>query len=253
MSAADLLELHRSAPLLTVVNVWDVASARVVATTGGTRALATASHAIAAARGYEDGERIPVDEMLEEVRRICAATDLPVTADLEAGYGDPRETIRRAVQAGAVGANLEDRMRPLGQAVAAVEAALAGAAAEGVPDFVLNARTDVLLDPGDRPREALIEEAVRRGQAFLAAGAPLVFVVGAVSGAEVATLVEGLGRHRLTLFGRPGSPSLGELERLGVARVSYGPQPQRVALTALQEMVEGITAGGAVPPHRPLT
>lgn len=253
MSASHLLQLHRSAPLLTVVNVWDTVSARVVAATEGTRALATASHSIAASRGYADGENIPVAEMIEEVRRICLATDLPVTADLEAGYGDPGDTIRRAIQAGAVGANLEDQLTPLDQATAAVSAAMEAAAAEGVTDFVLNARTDVLLKPGDRPRGELLEEVVRRGQAYLEAGAPLVFVVGGVSEDEVATLVDAFGRHRLTLIGRPDNPPLARLEELGVARVSYGPMPQRVALTALQRLVEDIHAGGGVPEDmRPL-
>ncbi len=150
--AADLLALHRAPALLTLVNVWDVVSARAVAGVEGTRALATASHSIAASRGYEDGERIPVAEMLEEVRRIVAATDLPVTADLEGGYGDAPETVRRAIGVGVVGANIEDQLRPTAQAAAQVEAVLAAAAAEGVPDFVLNARTDAFLLAGTGTR-----------------------------------------------------------------------------------------------------
>ena len=92
--ATALLELHRDPSLLTVVNVWDSISATVVTDLPGTRALATASHSIAASRGYEDGENIPVDEMIEEIRRIVVATHLPVTADLEGGYGDAAETVR---------------------------------------------------------------------------------------------------------------------------------------------------------------
>ncbi len=91
--ASALLQLHRDPKLLTVVNVWDVISATVVADVEGTAALATASHSIAASYGYEDGENIPVDLMIEAVGRIVAATDLPVTADLEGGYGDPAETV----------------------------------------------------------------------------------------------------------------------------------------------------------------
>src|ERR1700755_2839246 len=86
--AAELLRLHRDPTLLTLVNVWDVISAKVVADTPGTAAIATASHAIAASYGYPDGENIPVDLMIEAVGRIAAAVTLPVTADLEAGYGD---------------------------------------------------------------------------------------------------------------------------------------------------------------------
>src|SRR5512142_2683911 len=94
--ASELLRLHRDPALLTVVNVWDVISARVVTDIPGTAALATASHSIAASRGYEDGENIPVDEMIGEVGRIAAATHLPVSADLEGGYGDAPETVRKA-------------------------------------------------------------------------------------------------------------------------------------------------------------
>ena len=111
--ASALRALHTDPALLRLVNVWDVASARVVAQTEGTRALATASHAIAAMYGYEDGEQIPLDLMLEAVGRVVDAVDLPVTADLEGGYGDAGETCRRAIGLGVVGANIEDRLRPL--------------------------------------------------------------------------------------------------------------------------------------------
>ena len=143
--AADLLRLHTDPELLVVVNVWDVISATVVADVPGTRALATASHSIAATLGYADGEKIPLDLMIDMVGRIAAAVDLPVSADLEAGYGDAGETVRRAIGVGIVGANLEDQMKPLAEAVKAVEAAVAAAEAAGVA-FVLNARTDAFQD-----------------------------------------------------------------------------------------------------------
>jgi 2-methylisocitrate lyase-like PEP mutase family enzyme len=120
--AATLLELHAAPALLKVVNVWDVISAKVIADLHGTRALATASHSIAASFGCEDGEKIPVDLMIEAVGRIAAASDLPVSADLEAGYGDPGEAVRKAIGVGIVGANIEDQMKPLPDAVAAVDA-----------------------------------------------------------------------------------------------------------------------------------
>ena len=115
---AELRRLHEAPELLQVVNVWDAISARVIADLPDTRALATASHSIAATLGYEDGEKIPLDLMLDMVGRIVNATDLPVSADLEGGYGDTGETIRRAIGVGVVGANLEDRMRPFDEAVA---------------------------------------------------------------------------------------------------------------------------------------
>ncbi|MEO9323834.1 isocitrate lyase/phosphoenolpyruvate mutase family protein [Nocardioides sp. C4-1] len=241
--ATALLDLHRDPRLLTVVNVWDAISAQVVTGLAGTVALATASHSIAASRGYEDGENIPVDEMVEEVRRIVAATTLPVTADLEGGYGDAAETVRKAIGVGVVGANIEDQMKPLAEAAAQVEAVMAAAASAGVPDFVLNARTDAFVKGVDDP----LAEAVTRGKAFLDAGAPVVFVPGMLDEQQVATLVEAFGPQRLTTIGLPGTPSLARLEELGVARVSYGPLSQRVALTALAELVEAVHAGGGVP------
>jgi 2-methylisocitrate lyase-like PEP mutase family enzyme len=245
--ATRLLALHTDPALLTLVNVWDVASARVVAQTEGTRAIATASHAIAAMYGYEDGEQIPRDLMLEAVGRVVDAVDLPVTADLEAGYGDAAETVRRAIALGVAGCNIEDQLRPVGDAAAVVEAVMRAAAAEGVPDFVLNARTDAFLasagkDPGD-----VLGDAIARGRAFLDAGAPLVFVPGRLTEEQVRALVDAFGPQRLTVLPAPGSPPLSRLEALGVARASFGPFPQRVAMTALQEMVEGVGRGEGVP------
>jgi 2-methylisocitrate lyase-like PEP mutase family enzyme len=251
--ASRLLRLHQNPKLLTVVNVWDVISAKVVADIPGTEALATASHSIAASRGYEDGENIPVDEMIEEVRRIVAATDLPVTADLEGGYGDAAQTVRKAIGAGAVGANIEDQMKPLGEAAAQVEAIMKAAAAEGVPDFVLNARTDTFVRAGGRSQDEVLADAVTRGKAFLNAGAPVIFVPGMLSDEQVATLSDAFGPQRLTVVGIPGLPSQERLAELGVARISYGPLSQRVALTALAELVESVHEGGGIPANtRPL-
>ncbi len=251
--AAELLRLHQDPALLTVVNVWDSITAKVVADTPGTAALATASHSIAASWGYEDGENIPVDLMVDAVGRIVEATTLPVSADLEGGYGDPAGTIRKAIGVGVVGANIEDQMRPVAEAAGNVEAIMDAAISEGVPDFVLNARTDAFLKAGDRDPADVLADAVERGKAYLDAGAPVVFVPGKLGEEQVSTLVEAFGPQRLTLIGVPGIPSLSRLEELGVARVSYGPMSQRVALTALQELVEEIQRGGVVPSSmRPL-
>lgn len=252
-TAAELRRLHEEPALLTVVNVWDSASAKVVADTPGTSALATASHAVAAARGYPDGEQIPVEEMIEEVRRIVAATTLPVSADLEAGYGNAAETVRRAIGVGVVGANIEDQMKPLAEAVRTVEAVMDAAEREGLRDFVLNARTDAFLRAGDRDPGEVLADAVERGQAFLAAGAPAVFVPGVVEESRIRALVDAFGPQRLTLIGFPGLPSLDRLEALGVARVSYGPSPQWVALGALRELVGRVVGGGAPPEVEPLS
>jgi 2-methylisocitrate lyase-like PEP mutase family enzyme len=252
--AERLRALHLAPEILGVVNVWDVASARVVAAEPETQAVATASHAVAAVFGYDDGEQIPRDLVLDLAGRIAAAVEVPVTADLEAGYGDPGETVRRAVAVGVVGGNLEDRGDPLPEAVARVEAAVAAAASSGVP-FVLNARTDVLLEPGDpADRPALVAEAVTRGRAFLEAGADCVFAIGAHTESQIVPLVEAFGPGRLSVLGLPGGPTAARLQELGVARVSYGPFPQRVALEALRDLVQTIGGGGGLPPRvTPLT
>src|SRR3954465_3275779 len=142
--ARTLLDLHTAPEILVLTNVWDVVSARVVAGTDGVRALATASHSIAATFGYEDGENIPLELHLSMVERIVQAVDLPVTMDFEAGYGDAGETARRGLAGGAVGGNLEDQMKPLDEAAAAVEAVVRAGRDAGV-DFVLNARTDAFV------------------------------------------------------------------------------------------------------------
>jgi 2-methylisocitrate lyase-like PEP mutase family enzyme len=127
-----------------------------------------------------------------------------------------------------------------------VAAALGAAHGEGVRDFVLNARTDAFLRAGDQDRRDVLKDAIARGRAYLDAGAPVVFVPGRLDEHEVDALVDAFGPGRLSLIGSPGMPPASRLEKLGVARLSFGPYPQRVALTALQELVEAVDEG--VPP-----
>lgn len=243
--AADLLRLHTDPELLVVVNVWDAISATVVADAGST-ALATASHSIAATLGYADGEHIPRDLMIDMVGRIAAAVDIPVSADLESGYGDAGETVRRAIGVGIAGANLEDKMAPLGDAVAAVTAAVKAGEAEGVP-FVLNARTDAFLKAGDRDRADVLADAIERGRAFLDAGAACVFVPAKLDEPTVTALVEGIGERKISVINVPGSLPQARLAELGVARVSFGPWTQRATLTHLSDLARDLLAGGALP------
>lgn len=244
--ATELLRLHSAPELLLLVNVWDVATARVVAAEPGTRALATASHSISASYGYPDGEHIPLDLMIEAVGRIAGATDLPVTADLEAGYGDPGGTIARAIDVGIVGANLEDQLKALPEAVAAVEAAVKAGERAGL-SFVLNARTDAFLMAGDKDPQAVLTDAVARGRAYLDAGAATFFCPGQLDEPTVTALVEALGPQQVNLIGVPGSLGLDVLQRLGVARVSYGQWSQNLALTALADLTASVYAGGRLP------
>ena len=240
--ATELLRLHTAPEILRVVNVWDVITAQVVANTSGTKALATASHSIAAAHGYPDGEQIPLDLMITAVGRIAACTELPVSADLEAGYGNAGETVARAIEVGIVGANLEDQLKPLTEAVAAVRAAVTAGEKAGVP-FVLNARTDAFLKSGDKDPQAVVADAIERGRAYLDAGASTFFVPGKLDEATVGQLVEALGPQKINLIGVPGSIPAARLQELGVARLSYGPWSQNVALTALAALAEDLTGG----------
>lgn len=244
--ATTLARLHAAPEILRVVNVWDAVSAKAVAELPETKAIATAGHSIAATFGYPDGE-IPLDIALDMIGRIVEAVgDLPVSADLDAGFGDPGETVRRAIGVGVVGANVEDRLAPLADSVAAVEAIIAAGAAEGVP-FVLNARTDAFVRGGGRPAEESLADAIERGGAYLAAGATTVFVPGLLDADTTRALVEGLGEGKLSVIGFPGALTASEYEALGVARISYGPLTQRVALTALQDLASDLYREGVIP------
>ena len=247
--AQTLVGLYDAPEILRVVNVWDVVSARAVAALPETKAIATAGHGIAASFGYDDGDT-PRDIMIDMVGRIAAAVHVPVTADLDDGYGDAGETTRLAIAAGVVGANVEDRLKPLDESVAAVAAIVKAAEAEGVP-FALNARTDAFVRAGGRPVPESIADAIQRGRAYLDAGATAVFVPGILDMNVTRQLVEGIGERKVSVIGIPGALAASEYEKLGVARISYGPLPQRVALTALQDLAVSLYGGGVVPANLP--
>jgi 2-methylisocitrate lyase-like PEP mutase family enzyme len=241
--AQQVLELHRDKPLLVLVNVWDAASARTVAALPGCRAIATASWSIAASLGVPDGEVMSRSDMLAAVERIVAAVELPVTADLEAGYGDSPydvgETIAAALSTGVAGCNLEDQQRPVVEACRRIGAARARADAEGIA-MVVNARLDSPIDT-----VADMEGAVRRARAYLDAGADCVFPIGARGAHVLSRLVEQVDGP-VNAFGVPGGPSVRELEDLGVARVSFGPGPLGAALAALHRAGAELLAGEPV-------
>ncbi|MGH3104376.1 MAG: isocitrate lyase/PEP mutase family protein [Gaiellaceae bacterium] len=251
---AELLRrLHDEPELLVLVNVWDVASARVLAALPGCRAIATASWSIAAAHGYPDGERMPLAEMVAAIGRIARSVDLPVTVDLERGYGaDPAavaESAAQAIEAGAAGFNLEDGtgdrdepLRPADEHAARVAAVRERGAAADVP-VVINARTDVYLAGAGAAPDRL-GEAVARGRAYLVAGADCVFVPGVRDEETIGRLAEALER-RLSVLATSDSPPLARLRELGVARVSFGPGPLGIALAALERAAATLLAGGA--------
>ncbi|MDP3952620.1 isocitrate lyase/phosphoenolpyruvate mutase family protein [Microbacterium sp.] len=243
--AQSLVALYNAPEILRVVNVWDVISAKAIADLSQTTALATAGHSIAATFGYADGQ-IPRELMIDMVGRIAASTDLPVSADLDDGYDDAGETTRLAIAAGIVGANVEDRLKPLAESVAVMEAIVKAGEAEGVP-FALNARTDAFVRGGDRPIEASIADAIERGRAFLDVGATCVFIPGPLDADVTRQLVDGIGERKISVIGVPGALTAAEYEALGVARISYGPMIQRVALTAVQDVATSLYADGVIP------
>jgi 2-methylisocitrate lyase-like PEP mutase family enzyme len=225
---AELLRaLHSGPHVLVLPNAWDVASARAFARMPGCRAIATTSGGIAAALGYPDGERIPAREMLAAVERIADAVDLPVTADLEAGYGDAAATALAAIEVGAAGINLEDGAGPVSQHVARIRAARAAADEAAVP-LVLNARVDVYLR-GTHD----VDDAIERSNAYLETGADCAFVIGVTDAATIARLVEGIDGP-LNVLATDETPPIDELARLGVRRVSVGSGLFRAGLAAAE-------------------
>jgi len=239
--ATTFKALHVPGNPIILFNVWDAGSAKAVAA-GGAKALATGSWSVAAAHGYDDGEFMPFDLAIANLERIVAATDLPVTIDLESGYGaTPEEvgaTIARAVRAGAIGCNLEDgfresTLRDAADQAARLRAARDGADRLGVPTF-LNARTDVfLIAPADQ-HEGLVATALERGRAYADAGADGFFVPGLADETLIARVVEG-SRLPVNIMASAKTPPAARLAELGVARISHGPGPYRMAMKALED------------------
>lgn len=253
--ADRLRSLHDPSSPLLLINVWDVASAKAVAATGVT-ALATSSASMAWSLGGLDGSGTAVDGFFDMVRRISEAVEpLPLTVDIEAGFGStPTQVaaaVRKVVAAGAVGINLEDRRLPAGgggPALHSIEdqqirlrAAKAAAEALSVP-LVLNARIDTYLmdvgEPADR-----IELTVQRAQAYRAAGADCIFVPGVRDAATIATLAARIDGP-MNVLAVPGSPTVAELTEAGVARISLGSWPAQAALGLLQRIAQGVLTTG---------
>src|SRR3954447_13451481 len=242
--AEALRDLHIPGDPLLLLNAWDAASAIVIAR-GGARAIATSSAAAANALGYADGQHLTREQMLGAVSVIAGAVDLPVTADMEAGYGDEPQaaaaTARGVIEAGAVGRNMEDLsdddepLLSIEAFTAKIGAVKAAGEEAGVP-LVLSPRTDVfggqVGDPATR-----LEHAVERGRAYLAAGADCVFVPGVTDPAVITNLVQGMDGP-VSVLAVPGSPPLTELRAIGVARISTGSGPYRAALALARRLAD---------------
>ncbi len=238
--AARFRDMHAGPGILLLPNAWDAASARIFEE-AGFRALATTSAGVAYALGYPDGERISRDQMLAAVGRIAAAVQIPVSADMEGGYGptvaDAEATARGVLAAGAVGLNFEDardgRLVETAQQAERVRAMRRVADEAGVP-LVINARTDVFLLQVGAP-ESRLAEAIARANAYREAGADCLFLPG-VRDAETIAALAGAIHGPINILATPGAPAAAELARLGVARVSTGSGPMRASMTATRRI-----------------
>ncbi|HET7922343.1 MAG TPA: isocitrate lyase/phosphoenolpyruvate mutase family protein [Gammaproteobacteria bacterium] len=245
--AETLRALHHGQTPLLMLNIWDAASAVLVESLGFP-ALATTSSGMANALGYPDGEQVARADMLAAVARITRSIEVPVSADLEAGYGDDEtavvETVQAAIAAGVAGFNLEDsrgdRLLPFEQAVSRVRAARQAAEAAGVP-LVINARSDA-LHPGYVDGDAFAE-AVRRANAYREAGADCLFLPFVSDAGIIGRLVTSVDGP-INILAGANTPPLPELARLGVARVSVGGALARAALGRVREVAEGVRQSG---------
>jgi 2-methylisocitrate lyase-like PEP mutase family enzyme len=241
--AEALRKLHGGPRVLVLPNAWDVASACVLEELGYP-AIATTSAGVAFALGYPDGQRISRDEMLDVVGRIARAVSVPVTADMESGYGitpaDMAETARAIVNAGAVGLNFEDvtgdtesSQVEISVQVEKIRSIREASAAMGV-SLVINARTDVYLMPIG-PEATRFERTVERLRAYRRAGADCVFVPGLVDRGLIEKLVKAVDAP-LNILVMPGCPSIPELRKLGVARASIGSGVMRATLGVVRRI-----------------
>jgi len=243
--------MHRAPKLLVLPNAWDVATACIFQT-AGFGAIATTSAGVANSLGYQDGQQISRHEMLDVVRRISTSVSVPVTADMEAGYAESDdaifETAREVIDAGAVGLNLEDATgnpsQPLFDSDAQIRriaAVVHAGKSNGVP-LVINARTDSFWKgPGDEA--ARLQEAIRRGNAYIEAGADCIFIPGAIRTDIIEALCRGISGP-VNILAVKGVPSVPELERMGVSRVSVGSGIMRAAMGLVRRAAQQLMESG---------
>jgi 2-methylisocitrate lyase-like PEP mutase family enzyme len=250
--AIQFRRFHHGPPLLVLPNVWDAASARIIEQTGF-RAIATTSSGVAAALGYRDGQHMRRELMIEAIERIVRVVECPVTADIEAGYGNSIEevlqTVKAVITTGAVGINIEDSLKQQEKALADVayqveliKALRELATSMDVP-FVINARVDVfILAIGEQ--ESRFEYAVRRANAYLQAGADCVYPIGVLDRTLIVDLVKAINGPLNIMGGSPG-PTLPELAQLGVARVSLAGSLMRSILGHLKAIAHELYESGS--------
>jgi 2-methylisocitrate lyase-like PEP mutase family enzyme len=241
--AEQFRALHIPGKPVVLFNIWDAGGAKAVAL-GGAKAIATGSWSVANANGFADGERIPLALAIDNLRRIVGATQLPVTVDLESGYGDTPEmvgeTIALAIEAGAVGCNLEDSFPANGKLRERVDYSNRVRRARQAADaanmrFFINARTDIFLQrPPEQHDDVMVAEAIDRAHAYAKAGADGLFAPGLADIVLIARLAEA-SPLPLNIMVGDTTPSVRVLAEHGVARLSHGPGPYLMAMRALEE------------------
>ena len=247
--AERLLELHHAAKLLVLPNIWDPLGARLLESMGFP-AVATASAAVAFSKGYDDGEKIRLDVLLDVIQQIAVSVSVPLTADVEGGYADKpdavAENIRRVLEAGAVGINLEDShtedgtLRSIEEQYARIQAVRKMAVQEGVP-LVINARTDVFLSESGDPPKVRFAETLSRSRAFLDAGADCIYPIG-LGDLEMLEVLRGELRAPINVYAAASAPGMRELEQAGISRLSLGPGLIRASLDRMREVARALQA-----------
>jgi 2-methylisocitrate lyase-like PEP mutase family enzyme len=248
--AADFRELHHRKRILVLPNAWDVPSARVFED-AGFPAVATSSAGMLVSLGYPDGEVITRQEFVSAVERIARVLSVPLSADIVAGFGKTSKevlaTVKAILKAGAIGVNIEDfihatkKLYPVERQIENVKAIRKLAETTGVP-LVINARTDALrFAEGDE--EARFKEAIRRAIAYRDAGADCVYPMGLIDATSIARFVKALD-FPINVMVRKGLPPVSELQRLGVARVSFGPTPSYAAMGLLKRAAREVLEKG---------
>src|SRR5579872_1432887 len=243
--------LHTGSSILVLPNAWDSASATIFEQVGFA-AVATTSSGVAAALGYADGQHIGRDLLLESTARIVRVVDCPVTVDIEAGYGKEIEevlqTVKAIIEVGAVGINIEDSRT--GKDASLVDSSFQIELIQAIRQLgttmdvplVINARTDVFL-PGRGNPTSQVDEAIRRANAYRQAGADCLFPIGVSDAGIIARLVQAIDGP-INILASPASPSIPELAKLGVARISFGGGLLRAMLGHLRVVAQELLGQG---------
>lgn len=232
--------LHVPGDPLILYNAWDAGSAKAIAQAGA-KAIATGSASVAAAQGFSDAEALPLDLALANAERVVAAVDLPVTIDFEGAYATAPEGVAanmaKLAATGAIGCNFEDQMiggeglHPLEFQAERIRAARAAVGA----DFFINARTDIFLKAkADAHDDAKVDAALERARAYAEAGASGFFAPGLADLRLLKRLCDA-SLLPVNFMARPGTPATAEIAATGIARISHGPFPWRMAMQALKE------------------